>query len=85
MYTKNIRVTVNPAFDLNKLEELIASTDKRLKDIDSLVFDGWWFDGELAPYPKWYNSWQKKLGQLQNLRDYLDTADHELECLENTL
>lgn len=52
MYTKNIRVTVNPAFDLNKLEELIASTDKRLKDIDSLVFDGWWFDGELAPYPK---------------------------------
>ena len=59
MYTKNIRVTVNPAFDLNKLEELIASTDKRLKDIDSLVFDGWWFDGKLVPYPKWYNSWQK--------------------------
>ncbi len=85
IYTKNIHVTVNPAFDLNKLEELIASTSKRLKDIDNLVFDGWWFDGELAPYPEWYKSWEKKLGQLQELRAYLDTIDHELECIENTL
>lgn len=85
MYTKNIHVTVNPAFDLTRVDAIIASIESAIDRVDTIVQDAWWFDNETVPYPKWALSWEKKLSQLEALRASVVAADRELEYLENTL